>query len=1334
MLIVKILVLFTFSSLVFAEQNVINLNLHDRNFPSIQGKIHDVVKDNSGFYWLATSDGLKRYDGKEVQVFFGEKHESLHNKMITVVKLQGQTLWVGTDSGLFSVDLASFELNLHSQFTLNTSTPRAGFISNIDIDRFGRIWITSPKGIDLYLPQSQKFRTFPIQNFGVNKRDSYVIASAVDDKGGVWLATYSHGLQYLDVNNKVVVPAGDIATSDNKKVNTALYFGRTTDVIASKNGGILALAKGYVFTIDSSTKEISPIEITNTGSVVSMIEDHYGFLWLVDKEQGLLKLSPDRKSFSSVISNESNLNSHTMVQGVAGEIIFISEQNSLQFVSQIHRDLTTYPLLDSSNPAKTVLSGFTPKGSLAIKDGSTWLYSFSGRLIKFRDKAIVHDHKLELEIFDITSDKKVLWLAASNGLYRYDPSDQSLQQITTIHSRQLKHSSQSGVWVVGVNNIINVRDGRVTEFTTGSSASMMDRHLVTGPNGRILLVTSSELYEFDIHKNKFVSFHNNDFLGNQIYAATLAGNKLVLLGNEVVIHDLSDLNGTLSVIDTTSIPYGVRKAFSLQVIGRDLWISASSGKNVTTINLDNYQTKELNAQYGFPRDEGALLFKVTPESLVFLDPSRLIQLDNYQSYLLDYSEMRITKSAVLSENLPVISHYSVSSSIVVKPNSYALRFSFSDMQGRREEGNDVAEYRLLGRSDVWVKSKDNSAVFVGLMPGSYTFEVRNRYPPYRGQGVNVTVLPAFWQSNLAYGLYALCVLTIVGIIFSLKRDKFVSELIAGNQARIYAKGFENVTQSFCVVNSQGSVKSINLAFAKNFGDVSNLRNLLHSQTDNSLFIEMFTELSSGQDWRGLLYFTALNGTVIPMECTAAEIAQNGGDDVYMLLLSDVSQRLEHERNLENMARYDFLTGLPNRNYFTQTINEKTASMQGVEAKPFFLMFMDVDRFKNINDSLSHEAGDQMLLSLSKTLVNTIGDSGKVFRLGGDEFVVVCDRKANLNPSACADAIARRLARATEFGPNKLFISVSIGISLFPQDGHTVNLLLSKADMAMYSAKNAGGNCYRFFTAKMEAQAADSLRLESDIRRAISDKEFIVYYQAKVAMPTGSLVGYEALVRWQDPHEGLISPLAFIDAAEKTGSIVQIGLLVVEMVCQQMKAWSENGNTMVPVAINVSPQQLKQPNFYNDVVEILDSYAIVPALIEFEITEGVVMDNMSICLGHIRQLKFRGHKIYIDDFGTGYSSLAYLRKLPIDVLKIDKSFVKNLCSDSGQQSIVKSIIDLALNLDLELVAEGVEDNDTADYLIMLGCSVAQGYLYAKPVPATELACVVQNLGTATPLIS
>jgi len=471
-----------------------------------------------------------------------------------------------------------------------------------------------------------------------------------------------------------------------------------------------------------------------------------------------------------------------------------------------------------------------------------------------------------------------------------------------------------------------------------------------------------------------------------------------------------------------------------------------------------------------------------------------------------------------------------------------------------------------------------------------------------------------------------------------------------------------------------------------------------------------------------------------MECTAAEITQNRDDDVYMLILSDVSQRLKNEKILNNMARYDFLTGLPNRNYFAQYIHDRLNPSHDRKPNPFFLMFMDIDRFKNVNDSLSHEAGDQLLLSLSKILVATIGDTGKVFRLGGDEFVVVCDRNPHLNPSTSADAITQRLAQATEFGSNKLFVSVSIGISLFPQDGKTVSLLLSKADMATYSAKNAGGNCSRFFTAKMEAQAAKALRLESDIRRAISNEEFVVFYQAKVAMPTGNLVGYEALVRWEDPLEGLVSPVAFIDAAEKTGSIVQIGLLVVEMVCQQIQSWSRGGRTLLPVAINVSPQQLKQPSFYNDLVSILSNYAIPPNLLEFEITEGVVMDNMSICLGHIRKLKSRGHKIYIDDFGTGYSSLTYLRKLPIDALKIDQSFVKDLCSDSSQQSIVKSIIDLALNLDLDLVAEGVEDRETAAYLVKLGCNIAQGYHYAKPVHASQLPSVTESFCTAAPSAS
>lgn len=428
------------------------------------------------------------------------------------------------------------------------------------------------------------------------------------------------------------------------------------------------------------------------------------------------------------------------------------------------------------------------------------------------------------------------------------------------------------------------------------------------------------------------------------------------------------------------------------------------------------------------------------------------------------------------------------------------------------------------------------------------------------------------------------------------------------------------------------------------------------------------------------------------------------------------QRHSYLKQLSYMANYDALTELPNINQLKKHISELTR-----ETQPFSVLFMDLDRFKTINDSLGHVVGDQLLLQLSRRFYDNLAEGNRIFRLGGDEFIIIVQAESwppTSAPSDVAKNILTSLLAPIELKNKSFRVSLSIGIALYPEDGKTMQHLLSCADAAMYSAKERGGNSFSYYTAKMGEASNRALDLESEIFKAISGEHFLPYYQPKVDVETSECVGYEVLARWQHKEKGMIYPDDFIDTAEKTGLIVEISWQILHQVCQDLEFWTAQGFAK-PLAINVSAQQLLLIDFAEAALTIVHQYNIDPVLIQFEVTESMLLRDKDNVIKQLQFLRNQGHKIYVDDFGTGYSSLVYLSELPIDVLKIDQAFIKNVLVNEKNRNIVLTITDLAKRMKLEMVAEGVEDLATAQYLLSLGCKISQGYHYSKPMPAHEV---------------
>ena len=433
------------------------------------------------------------------------------------------------------------------------------------------------------------------------------------------------------------------------------------------------------------------------------------------------------------------------------------------------------------------------------------------------------------------------------------------------------------------------------------------------------------------------------------------------------------------------------------------------------------------------------------------------------------------------------------------------------------------------------------------------------------------------------------------------------------------------------------------------------------------------------------------------------------------------ERKRYQEQLEHQANYDALTGLPNRNLLLDRLKQAVFAQRQVHS--IALVFIDLDHFKFINDSLGHNAGDKLLQHMAERLRSVVRDGDTVSRLGGDEFILILNDQHNEEIIFRAmQRIINKLSEPVSIDGHELYVTCSAGISLHPQDGPDIETLLKNADAAMYRAKERGRNNFQFYTSEMNRLVNERLALESSLRRALERREFLLHYQPKIDLKTGAIVGAEALVRWQHPEWGLMYPDRFIPLAEETGLIVPIGEWVLRTACGQNRAWQDAGLKPVTVSVNLSARQFRQEALLKSVARILSETGLRPRHLEMELTESMVMHNAEAAIAILQGLKDLGVQLSVDDFGTGYSSLSYLKSLPIGILKIDRSFVRDISARGGRDGgvLAQAIISLGHSLKLKIVAEGVEDDAQLKFLKAHRCDEAQGYYFSKPVPPEECA--------------
>jgi len=576
-------------------------------------------------------------------------------------------------------------------------------------------------------------------------------------------------------------------------------------------------------------------------------------------------------------------------------------------------------------------------------------------------------------------------------------------------------------------------------------------------------------------------------------------------------------------------------------------------------------------------------------------------------------------------------------------------------------------------------------------------------------------------------VFCLCVIAVCAIGTALLLRAMAQNRASRQRIDLLAKVFEHSGEAIVVTDRGGRIVEVNPAFVQRMGyrpaEVlgQSASTLLLPTTPAQQLEAIGAALHSSGGWRGELTERARDGREFPAWVTCSTVRDGAGEVSHVIANSiELTDLKRAEAQIRHLAHHDTLTRLPNRVLLQARLEQAMAAARRDGAE-LAMLFIDMDRFKTINDTLGHPVGDGLLVEVGRRLQAIVRDSDIVARLGGDEFVLVLtgvERHGARAAATVAGKVLAQLGRPYQVAGHELHSTPSIGIGVFPSDGDDGDALMKSADTAMYHAKSAGRNNFQFFTPEMKQASAERLALESGLRGAIARRELLLHYQPQVDLAGGRVVGVEALLRWRHPEMGLIPPLKFIAIAEETGQIEAIGQWVLEEALAQVARWRAALDPQLRVAVNLSAQQLRGDGFVAQVAAALRRHALPGAALELEVTESTAMRDPARTAAQLRDLRTLGVALAIDDFGTGYSSMAYLKQLPLSSLKLDRSFVMDIERDANDAAISRATIQLAHSLGLAVIAEGVETPAQLQFLRSLGCDVAQGYLIARPLPADD----------------
>jgi len=1241
--------------------------------------------------------------------------------------------WLATEKGIYVLDQ---NYNLVDQYHQDHSSNKlvSNTIRNItQVDDFA-VWVGTINGLNIINLDTNDIKAYTSGNSQNGLSENWINTIFSDDFGNIWIGTYGKGLNFY--------------LKDSSSVSHLLYSNKSnpiTSIVESKDNSIWFFSEqtGLSY-ISSISDQIITENVLKDENIFQIVPDNTNNLWLYTTSDELYKFNTIGKTVEMIEGwPEASLYNP--------DFLFQIANNNLWFID-VNGALANYDM------SKKEFTRYSPKDNIQLKaihlsEDKIWSFSSDNQLVTFdlSKRNYIQDNFSYHKISDLSSSPpyaidnihvsdNLVWLASEQGVLLFNKEQQSIKLFNennglaknSIYALVLDSSENAWISTDGAISVISSKDYSIKNFSVElhfSDNEFIFNSALRSQKNILYFGGSNGFHKF----SPKLPLALKQELNSPIFTNLLIANKKVAITsffpNE---KNLFSLKNQLSQLNDITLKHE-QSPFSIEFISPNSKLSSQVAyryrlkgleENWIESGKDNYRATYTNLS------DGDYIFEVEAYDLLGTAPSKKSTLNIHimapwwfsKSAIIVYTllfflviayfiqqmrhkrlyHLQIQKS---EERLKLslwgsgdeMWDWNIITGKIYRSNIWGILEFPQD--GRRNVGadktnineNDIkrvrdaindhfdngtdhfeATYRVKNKDDKWIWVLDRGKIVARDEKGK----------PTRMTGT-LKDISQIKKADERLKLFAKCIENISDAVIIYDRTFNIVDV---------NKSFQRITQ-----NSRKDMIGQSISFPqypKSFTtDVKK-----HLITKGSWYGEIESKRDNGET-----YLTDLNIDVI--------LDENKSISHFVGVFSDITKRKETEAELRKLANSDTLTGLPNRSYF-----QANQTLLVRNKVPHALLVFDLDNFKKINDSMGHEVGDVLLCQVAKRMRAVGRKQDTVYRLGGDEFSIIIENTNDIHTiTSIAKEVLTTIAQPLKLKNQEVVLFSSLGIVLYPEDGLSPQELLKNADTAMYHAKNNGGNKYQFFSDSMNKAAVKRLQVESLIRHGLKEDSFSVFYQPKIEISTGKVAGMEALVRFETPKKGIISPVTFIPISEETGQIIEIGEVVLRKSCYATKKWVDAGLFDGRVAVNLSAVQFTQPNLVGMIADILKESQLPAKYLELEITEGTVMDSPQRAIDIMLQIRAMGIHLSLDDFGTGYSSLAYLKKFPLNTLKIDKAFVDDIEESEQGRNMVATIVTIAHNLGMQVVAEGVETNNQLSFLSGLRCEQLQGYLYSKPLP-------------------
>tara|TARA_B100000519_G_scaffold51894_1_gene42475 strand:+ start:2908 stop:7398 length:4491 start_codon:yes stop_codon:yes gene_type:complete len=1239
-----------------------------------------------GFYWIATNSGIAvlNNNGEIIKRINKANYPNLKNEIVRTIKEKSEgVIWFGTEDGLAVYNKVKDKLIIIDAEMKNITYLDNQFIRRIYKDSSSSIWLATLEGLYRHSSGSNLLRLYPVSVTDEESGSPRIWAIKEDSKNNLWMATQSAGLNRLNFYDES---------------QASFLTGRATQLwdlaIDSYDQIWLATSNG----IELYKNESDKLKKLNTFLQDEFVGNIYydgNKIWTWTELDGLVSIDIE-KSEPYVVETHNPALKDTLASPLYTDLdgmLWLSIDGKIKFY----------------DPEKDVVSNvidFNTKGTnrppkfmdVYLWGNYYWLTTHTSGIYQLDKNTlnVVRHHSLNVDskILASVGMKDSIWIATESNEIKQVLLP-NLEVVLTLSSTKLE----------------------LNDYSEGAITKTKENALVFGGN-RGFHYFHPELLTFD-------QFTDIPSQKPQLVSLKLFGKEQTLGQSDSILDKPINLKEslTLSMNDSRfSLGFAVLNAISPSTVkyryrmnGLDkTWTQAGKERLAPYNNLSfgdyTFEVQALEDGKAWSPSRKLSLTILPPP---WLHPAALIFYGFFAAiitlYVVRQYHVRRRQRIAVSESEERLKltlwssgdelwDWDVYRGQVYRSNTWGtLDFPQDDIRTSSAYDANIHPHDLKRVQDALKEHLDGKTDFYEIAYRTKTFTNTWLWILDRGKVVQRD------HNNEP--------IRMTGTLKDIQHLKDAEE-----QLNLFKRSIENISEGVFITDTKFRFISVNNAYCTYTGETRDqaLATYLYFHQYPEAFTEEIKKtLRSRGNWSGEVESSRVNGERYEIELNIDAVHDDDGRISHFVgVFSDITSRKSTEKELLKLANSDPLTELPNRSFFQASHSNLVR-----RATPHALLCLDMDNFKKINDSLGHQTGDILIKQIAKRIQRMTDSNSTCYRLGGDEFSILMEDFSDIHTiTHFAQSILNTLSRPFIINKQEFVLGASIGIALFPEDGSSPQELLKNADTAMYFAKNNGGNSYQFFSGEMNQNAVRQLQIENLIRQGIKDNLFTVYYQPKVDITTGKLVSMEALVRFEHPNKGIVSPGQFIPLAEQTGQIIEIGEQVLRKACEDTKRWVSEGLFSGRVAVNISAKQFELPDLDDRIENVLRQVGLSPLHLECEITEGTLMENPEEGLRMMQRLRDRGIHLALDDFGTGYSSLAYLKKFPLNTLKIDKAFIDDIANSNVDRHMAAAIINIAHNLGLKVVAEGVEYEEQLNILRRYDCEMLQGYLYSKPLNA------------------